>query len=44
VDARLVGGLGVILVFWAVTGCYMAFTECALWVKGRLRSGSQVGR
>lgn len=35
VDARLVGGLGVILSFWAVTGLYMVFTECVLWAKGR---------
>lgn len=37
VDARLVGGLGVILSFWMVTGWYMMFTECFLWAKGRLR-------
>lgn len=35
VDARLVGGLGVILSFWGVTGLYMLFTECVLWAKGR---------
>lgn len=35
VDARLMGGLGVIMSFWAVTGLYMAFTECALWAKGK---------
>lgn len=35
VDARLVGGLAVILSFWGVTGLYMAFTECVLWAKGR---------
>ena len=38
VDARLVGGLSIILSCWAVTGCYMAFTECLLWCKGRRRA------
>jgi hypothetical protein len=38
VDARLMGGLGVILSFWMVTGWYMVFTECLLWAKGRWRS------
>ncbi|KAH7324929.1 hypothetical protein B0I35DRAFT_347981 [Stachybotrys elegans] len=42
VDARLVGGLGVIVSFWAVTGLYMAFTETLLFVKGRLRSERKV--
>ncbi|RSL92761.1 hypothetical protein CDV31_015017 [Fusarium ambrosium] len=37
VDARLMGGLGIILSFWMVTGWYMVFTECFLWAKGRLR-------
>ncbi|POR38919.1 GDP-mannose-dependent alpha-mannosyltransferase [Tolypocladium paradoxum] len=37
VDARLMGGLGVIITFWAVTGCYMIFTEILLWAKGRMR-------
>ena len=37
VDARLVGGLGVIISFWIVTGCYVLFTECFLWIKGRMR-------
>ncbi|KAF7561964.1 hypothetical protein G7046_g2186 [Stylonectria norvegica] len=37
VDARLMGGLGVILSFWMVTGWYMVFTECFLWAKGRMR-------
>lgn len=41
VDARLMGGLGVILTCWAVTGLYMLFTECALWAKGRMRSGEK---
>lgn len=41
VDARLLGGLGVIVSFWAVTGCYMLFTECLLWVKGRMRAGER---
>lgn len=38
VDARLMGGLGIIISFWALTGLYMIFTECLLWTKGRLRS------
>lgn len=43
VDARLIGGLGVIMSFWALTGCYMVFTECLLWAKGRWRGvGRQV--
>lgn len=37
VDARLMGGLGVILSFWMVTGWYMMLTECFFWAKGRLR-------
>lgn len=37
VDARLMGGLGVIISFWMVTGWYMMFTECFLWAKGRMR-------
>ena len=41
VDARLVGGLGIILTFWAVTGCYVLFTECLMWAKGRMRTGER---
>jgi hypothetical protein len=37
VDARLVGGLGIIISFWIVTGAYMMFTECLMWAKGRMR-------
>lgn len=37
VDARLMGGLGIIMSFWFVTGWYMAFTECFLWTKSRIR-------
>lgn len=42
VDARLMGGLGVIVSFWALTGLYMVFTECLLWAKGRMRSEKKV--
>jgi hypothetical protein len=41
IDARLMGGLGVIMTFWAVTGCYVLFTECLLWAKGRMRAGER---
>lgn len=41
VDARLMGGLGIICSFWVVTGCYMIFTECFMWAKGRLRAGER---
>lgn len=41
VDARLMGGLGVILSFWAVTGVYMVFTEVLLWAKGKMRAGEK---
>jgi glycosyltransferase involved in cell wall biosynthesis len=41
VDARLLGGLGIIASFWAVTGCYMLFTECLLWAKSRLRTNER---
>ncbi|KAJ4257508.1 hypothetical protein NW762_008632 [Fusarium torreyae] len=41
VDARLMGGLGVILSFWMVTGWYMIFTECFLWAKGRWRNAER---
>jgi hypothetical protein len=41
VDARLLGGLGVILSCWAVTGLYMVFTECLLWCRGRMRAGER---
>ena len=37
VDARLLGGLGVILSCWAVTGLYMIFTESLLFVRGKFR-------
>ncbi|KOS21975.1 GDP-mannose-dependent alpha-mannosyltransferase [Escovopsis weberi] len=36
VDARLLGGLCVILACWAFTGSYVFFTECLLWTKGRM--------
>lgn len=41
VGARLLGGLGVILSCWAVTGLYMVFTECLLWCRGRMRAGER---
>ncbi|CAM1510859.1 Fc.00g083720.m01.CDS01 [Cosmosporella sp. VM-42] len=41
VDARLMGGLGIIISFWMVTGWYMVFTECFLWAKGRIRNGER---
>lgn len=41
VDARLMGGLGVIVTFWVVTGVYMIFTEIFLWAKGRMRAGER---
>ncbi|KAI5457026.1 family 4 glycosyltransferase [Mariannaea sp. PMI_226] len=41
VDARLMGGLGIILSFWMVTGWYMVFTECFLWAKGRWREAER---
>ncbi|TQV94135.1 hypothetical protein V2A60_002804 [Cordyceps javanica] len=37
VDARLVGGLGIIISFWIVTGAYMMFIESIMWAKNRLR-------
>ena len=43
VDARLVGGLGVILTFWAVTGWYVVFVECLLWSREKMRRGSFSG-
>ncbi|GAO16390.1 hypothetical protein UVI_02049560 [Ustilaginoidea virens] len=39
IDARLAGGLGVILTFWAVTGCYVFFTECLMRARGLARTG-----
>ncbi|KXH68780.1 glycosyl transferase group 1 [Colletotrichum salicis] len=36
VDAKLVGGFGVVMTFWFFTGMYLAFTEAALWAKGML--------
>ncbi|KAK1590348.1 glycosyl transferase group 1 [Colletotrichum navitas] len=36
VDAKLVGGFGVVMTFWFFTGLYLAFTEAALWFKGKL--------
>ncbi|KAH6889310.1 hypothetical protein B0T10DRAFT_459968 [Thelonectria olida] len=42
VDARLMGGLGIIISFWMVTGWYMVFTECLLWAKGRWREAERV--
>lgn len=41
IDARLMGGLGIIITFWAVTGCYVLFTECLMWAKGRMRTGDR---
>lgn len=41
VDARLMGGLGIICSFWIVTGCYMIFTECFMWAKGKFRAGER---
>ncbi|KAG9258822.1 putative glycosyl transferase [Emericellopsis atlantica] len=41
VDARLIGGLGLILSAWAMTGLYVIFTECLLWAKGRMRSSEK---
>ncbi|KAK2592689.1 hypothetical protein QQS21_009619 [Conoideocrella luteorostrata] len=41
IDARLMGGLGIIITFWAVTGCYVLFTECLMWTKGRMRTGER---
>jgi hypothetical protein len=40
VDARLMGGLGVILSFWVITGAYVVFTEGLLWAKGRFRKAT----
>lgn len=36
VDAKLAGGLGIVVTFWLFTGLYLAFTEVVLWSKGRL--------
>ncbi|WYZ44929.1 hypothetical protein EsH8_VIII_000245 [Colletotrichum jinshuiense] len=36
VDAKLVGGFGIVMTFWFFTGVYLAFTEAALWFKGKL--------
>ncbi|KAL0944920.1 glycosyltransferase family 4 [Colletotrichum truncatum] len=36
VDAKLAGGFSVVMVFWCFTGMYLAFTEAALWFKGKL--------
>ncbi|CCF41796.1 glycosyltransferase family 1 [Colletotrichum higginsianum] len=36
VDAKLAGGLGVVMTFWFFTGLYLAFTETVLWFKGKL--------
>ncbi|KAK2042460.1 glycosyl transferase group 1 [Colletotrichum somersetense] len=36
VDAKLVGGFGVVMTFWFFTGLYLAFTEAAIWFKGKL--------
>lgn len=41
IDARLMGGLAIIIAFWAVTGCYVIFAECLLWAKGRVRIGER---
>ncbi|KPM38288.1 hypothetical protein AK830_g8264 [Neonectria ditissima] len=44
VDARVMGGLGVIASFWMVTGWYVVFTECVLWAKGIWRSAGRTKR
>jgi glycosyltransferase involved in cell wall biosynthesis len=36
VDARLLGGFGVISTFWFFTGLYLAFTELAMWIKSKM--------
>ncbi|ROT41974.1 glycosyl transferase group 1 [Sodiomyces alkalinus F11] len=36
VDAKMAGGLGIVITFWLFTGIYLVFTEVALWTKGRL--------
>ncbi|KAG5950539.1 hypothetical protein E4U53_004885 [Claviceps sorghi] len=38
IDARLLGGLGIIATCWAVTGCYVLFSECLMWAKSRART------
>ncbi|KAG6003401.1 hypothetical protein E4U21_002076 [Claviceps maximensis] len=38
IDARLLGGLGIIVSCWVVTGCYVLFTECLMWAKSRMRN------
>ncbi|KAL2761012.1 glycosyltransferase family 4 protein [Sodiomyces alcalophilus JCM 7366] len=49
VDAKLAGGLGIVVTFWLFTGLYLAFTEVVLWTKGRFprlsrsRRGSAAG-
>lgn len=43
VDARLAGGLGVVVTFWLFTGLYLAFTELALFVKSRLQRVAALG-
>ncbi|KAJ6783810.1 hypothetical protein PWT90_02926 [Aphanocladium album] len=42
VDARLVGGLGIIISFWIITGAYMVFVESLMWAKNRLRGERRV--
>ncbi|KAG6016983.1 hypothetical protein E4U54_008770 [Claviceps lovelessii] len=37
IDARLLGGLGIIMSCWAVTGCYVLFSEGLMWAKSRTR-------
>ncbi|TWU79097.1 hypothetical protein ED733_008719 [Metarhizium rileyi] len=42
IDARLIGGLGIILTFWTVTGCYVLFTECLMRrAKGIMSTGDR---
>ncbi|OAA46096.1 Glycosyl transferase, family 1 [Metarhizium rileyi] len=42
IDARLIGGLGIILTFWTVTGCYVLFTECLMMrAKGIMSTGDR---
>ncbi|KAG5999976.1 hypothetical protein E4U43_001747 [Claviceps pusilla] len=37
IDARLLGGLGIIMSCWAGTGCYVLFSEGLMWAKSRTR-------
>jgi len=37
VEAKLVGGLGIILAFWGLVGVYLVFIKIGLWARSRLR-------